>query len=78
MNQAFEFAYRVVYPKVKPMFFFPKKRLNEAWSLAEVYERTSAANQLGYDVYLSADEDGLRFKYVEKRPERIPSNWSQE
>lgn len=56
------------------MFFFKKSSLKEGgWSMSEVYERTRAADTLGYDVVIEAADDGLRFKYVKKIPNR---SWS--
>lgn len=52
----------------KTMFFYPKNRLREGWTLHEVYERVTAAETLGYDVMLSADAAGLHMRYVKKIP----------
>ena len=64
-------AFSVVYPRRTIMFVIPKARLSEAWTLADVYERTKAADQLGYDVVLVAADRGLEMFY-RKRPKTTP------
>lgn len=59
---------RVKYPHQVEMWIYPKDRLKENWSLAELYERVAAADQLGYDVFLCVGKDGLRVIY-RKRPD---------
>lgn len=51
------------------MFFWPKNRLREGWVLDDVYERTKAADQLGFDVIVMADDDGLRMQYRKRLPD---------
>ena len=53
---------------LKTMFFYKKSDLDnhDAWMMDEVYERTIAAEQLGYDVIIRADNDGLRIMYRTK------------
>lgn len=70
MEQFKCFANSVEYRKRIPMWTYPKNKLTESWSLKEVYERVVAAEQLGYDVQLSATEGGLEVKYIEKAPKR--------
>lgn len=67
-----EWAQDVVYARRKTMFLYKKSSLDTGWSLSQIYERTIAANQLGYEVIVQADNDGLHFKYIEKRPTEIP------
>jgi hypothetical protein len=68
-----EYAGKVECRRRKPMFFIPKNRLSEGWRVDDIYERTAAAEQLGYDVILIADLDGLRIRYIEKVP---PKPWN--
>lgn len=67
------FANSVKYPRRLSMFWFSRPDLiaGKSWSLREVYERTQAANTLGYDVVIVADKDGLTIQY-RKRPDRPP------
>ena len=41
-------------------------------NLNTVYERTMAAQQLGYSVVVEANDQGLRFHYVKALPESKP------
>ena len=66
-----EWAFSVVYPHRSTMFVVPKGRLSEGWYLLDVYERTKAADQLGYDVLLVAADSGLEMSY-RKRPDATP------
>lgn len=79
-NEFLEWAYKVTGPKRKSMWFYPLGRLNEGWKLYDLYERTAAAEQLGFDVILKADDKGLHVEYVEKRPEKPPYHlrWTHE
>lgn len=69
MDDFREYARKVNYPKRVAMFLLPKDKLSQAWKLEDVWERTKAAEQLGYDVTVRADDDGLHFGYVCKRPD---------
>ena len=67
-----KWAFGVVYPKRTTMFFYKKDSLRAgSWVLWDVYERTKAADTLGYDVKITAEEDGLYMRYV-KRPDLAP------
>ena len=59
----------------KIMWSYPKKDLpSSAWNLYGLYERTKAAEQLGYDVILQANDNGLTVIYKKKLP-HIPFEW---
>lgn len=58
----------------KSMWRYPMNKLNNTWSLKDLYERTKAAEQLGYKVELIADDDGLNVMYVKEIPD-IPYDW---
>jgi L-alanine-DL-glutamate epimerase-like enolase superfamily enzyme len=61
------FESRVLYPKRKIMWFYPKSKLGESWALNDLAERVQAADQLGYDVRLVVDGNGnLSVEYVER------------
>lgn len=51
------------------MWLYPKAKLNEGWKLGDLWERTKAAEQLGFDVILLAADEGIIVKYVEKCPQ---------
>ncbi len=69
---AIEWASSVIYPHKRLMWTYPKSKLeNESWCLANLFERVSAAGQLGYTVVLEADDSGLRVMY-KKLPDELP------
>ena len=65
-----EYARKVNFPRRVEMFILPKEKMAQGWSMNDVWERTMAAGQLGYDVVAKADNDGLHFVYVSKRPDK--------
>lgn len=73
LDEVKQFAFRVKHPQRKTMWRYPKDKLSERWSLADLYERVAAANQLDYDVRLTTSDDGLIVEYI-KRP-TIPYMW---
>lgn len=64
LSRAQKYRSRVINPVKKGMWQYPKNRLDEGWALKDLWERTAAANQLGYDVKLEATDAGLEVKYV--------------
>ncbi len=64
-----QYVSAVEYPHTKYMWRYPKKRLHEGWQLTDLAERVAAADQLGFDVVLQNDDDGLKVLYRKKRPE---------
>lgn len=70
LEQFKEFCDDVFYRPNPPMFFYPKNNLKDGWNLVDVYERTAAANTLGFDVMLTAKENGLQVTYIKKLPSR--------
>lgn len=54
------------------MWKYPKDKLTESWRLDDLYERTKAAEQLGYEVICVATDDGLSIRYRKKLP---PTPW---
>lgn len=67
-----EFASKVEHPRRRAMWCYPKDKLDSGWALSKLYERTKAAEQIGYDVQLVATDDELQVQYVEKRPAAPP------
>lgn len=59
------FYSQVLYPDTRHVWTYPKIG---HWELANLYERTAAANTLGYDTKLFATDKGLEVKFV-KRPD---------
>lgn len=57
------------------MFRWAKKDLvpQNSWRMDDVYQRTLAAQSLGYEVTLTADEDGLSMKY--RKSMDVPFQW---
>lgn len=57
------------------MWIWTPEAIKEDKSLSELYQRTYAANQLGYNVLIEANEGGnLEVKYRKKQP-IIPYQW---
>lgn len=63
-----EFANATCFPRRSIMWRYERNALDKGWALSHLYERVAAAQQLGFEVYLTADEDGLSVRYQEKRP----------
>ena len=74
LEQINEFCDNLKYRHQVTMWKYPKNRLSEGWPLLELYERVKAAEQLGYDVQLIAQDDGLLIQYVKQIP-HIPGEW---
>lgn len=68
METARKFSGQVLYPICKSMWVYPMASLNGGWDLTRLYERTKAADQLGYDVLCIATDEGLKIQY-RKRPD---------
>ena len=66
LTQALELLYPVFYPRRISMWRYPKEKLGDKWPIAELYERTKAADQLGFDVLLIAGDDGLSVEYQKR------------
>ena len=69
-----KFASSVKNPKKRLMWRYGKQDLGKNWTLTDLYERVKAADQLGYDVVLIAEDAGLVVQYA-KRPD-IPWQWT--
>ena len=68
------YVFNVMYPKSYNMFFFNSGDIEKVWSISDVYERTVAANDLGYDVFLvtTPDPKSLTIQYRKRPP---TPNW---
>lgn len=63
-------AYKAAFPKRTHMWLYPKaKLLDNTWTLADLYQRVAAAEQLTHDVVLRATDDGLVVEYRERCPQ---------
>lgn len=69
-----EWCRKVKYRHEKTMWLYPKNRLDEGWALRDLYERTQAAQQLGYDVQIVATDEGLSVRYKKQVPS-VPNSW---
>lgn len=60
------FCREIKYAHRRTMFTYPRDRLNAGWRLDQVYERVSAADQIGYECVVIADDTQLRIEYRKK------------
>jgi len=74
LKQVREVITKIKYRETKNMFFYSYKNLGKAWSMTQIYERTKAAEQLGYDVQVKTTDKGLQFFYIKKMP-YITTDW---
>ncbi len=74
LDEIKDWCRKVKYRHEKTMWLYPKNRLDEGWALRDLYERTQAAQQLGYDVQLVASDDGLSVRYKKQVPS-VPYSW---
>lgn len=65
-------AYRVIHPRTVFMWRYPKEKLSASWKLDDLWERTMAAQQLGYSVRIQATSEGLIVEYVEQAAGSVP------
>lgn len=63
-----DWARKVMYRHSVGMWTYPKAKLTEGYRLDDLYERVQAAEQLGYEVVVVANETGLFVRYVKKIP----------
>jgi hypothetical protein len=57
------------------MWTYPKEKLNCSWMLSDLWDRTMAAQALGWDVIIDADEKGIHVRYAEKLPTSRPNSF---
>ncbi len=69
LEEAKCFCREVKFRRTVLMWRYPKNDLGKNWNIASLYERVAAAGQLGYEVVLSADNNGLGVEYRKKVPE---------
>lgn len=71
-DAARKFAASIEYAPTRRMWTYPKDKLGHQWKLEDLWERTKAAEQIGYDVVLEAhDTEGLIVRY-RKKPDQTP------
>lgn len=68
LSEIRKYCFEVKHPHTVTMWHYPKAKLGEGWSLTDLYERTKAAEQLGYSVQLQALDIGLSVRYVKNPP----------
>lgn len=73
LDDIIRFCRSIRYAPETSMYRYPKDKLGDGWSLNDLCARVKAADQLGYDVIVKADDDGLLIRY-RKRID-IPYQW---
>lgn len=63
-EQFAQWVNKVLFRRRKPMWRYDKSVMPDLW------ERVSAAQQIGYEVHLKATEKGIEVEYVEGLPQR--------
>jgi len=68
LEEVKDWARKLKYRHTISMFFWSLENLKpeKAWRLDDVYQRTLAAQALGYEVVVEADEKGMTMKYKKK------------
>lgn len=69
LNEIKDYCYKVKYRHKKIMWKYPKDNLDAHWKMVDLYHRVAAAEQLGYEVVLSACDEWLTVSYVKEVPE---------
>lgn len=66
---------KLKYRHTVSMFYWSLENLEpeKVWRLDDVYQRTLAAQSLGYEVVIEADEKGMAMKY--KKKIEAPFSW---
>jgi hypothetical protein len=59
----------VEYAQRKTMWRYARDSLGKNWSLVDLDQRVAAAQQIGYDVILISDDEGLLVQYRKKHPD---------
>lgn len=67
LDEIRQFVSKLKFGRKYSMFYWKKADLipQNSWRLDEVYQRTLAANKLGYEVVITADKQGMTFQYRE-------------
>jgi hypothetical protein len=71
-QDANEFYNKVVNRRTIGMFLYAKDKIKNSWTLDDLYERTMAAQALGWDVIIKADNEGLHVNYIQRLPTSRP------
>jgi hypothetical protein len=74
LDEIKEHCRKIRFRHTKAMFWYRKEALATGFRLDDLYQRVQAAEQLGYDVVLKAEDDGLHVQYVKKVPQ-TPYSW---
>jgi hypothetical protein len=70
-----EWVNKIFCRKKIAMWTYPQDKLNQAWHLKDLQERTYAAQALGYSVGIEATAKGIEVFYFEKLPTYRPWNF---
>lgn len=65
----------VRFPTRKSLWTYPKAKIREGFRLDDLYERTAAADLLGYDTVLKATDEGLVVQ-LRQRPDESKLPWA--
>lgn len=57
------------------MWTYPKEKLGVNWNLQDLWDRTAAAQTLGWDVIIESSVEGIKVYYAAKLPSIRPSSF---
>ena len=63
-----KFVSDVKYRQKKSLFFYSVENLKGGFNLLDLYHHTKAADDLGYNIMLHSDKEGLHVDYIKKIP----------
>jgi len=68
-----EFFNNVLFRETRPLWRYDKEKLKNNWNLDDLWERTMAAQALGYNTIIRADDQGIHIDYAKKLPTTRPT-----
>jgi len=71
-KQGHEFFDKILNRDTRVLFTYAKERIGSSWSLEDVWERTMAAQALGFNTIIRADDKGLHIDYAKTLPTARP------
>jgi hypothetical protein len=71
LNEFRDYVNGIDFRRRARMWTYPKEKLAQSqWYLYDLAERTSAADQLGFDVQLKVKDGALEVWYIKRPPDR--------